>query len=80
MDCMPDEARDGRNVALNYQVTCWCARSSKGTILLRTNGVVYVCTSITMHGACVCGSEFCVRVVVVSLIVNNPQVYPRGVE
>ena len=32
-DCMPDEARDGRNVALNYQVNCWCARSSKGTIL-----------------------------------------------
>ena len=26
IDCMPDEA-------LNYQVNCWCARSSKGTIL-----------------------------------------------
>ena len=24
---------DGRNVALNYQVNRWCARSSKGTIL-----------------------------------------------
>ena len=31
--CMPDEACDGRNVALNYQVNCWCARSSKRTIL-----------------------------------------------
>ena len=31
--CMPDEARDERNVALNYQVNCWCARLSKGTIL-----------------------------------------------
>ena len=30
---MPDEARDGRNVALNYQVNCWCARLSKETIL-----------------------------------------------
>ena len=29
-----DEARDGQNIALNYQVTCWCARLSKGTILL----------------------------------------------
>ena len=28
--CMPDEAHDGRNVALNYQVNCWCARPSKG--------------------------------------------------
>ena len=35
--CKPDEARDGRNVALNDQVTCWCARSSKGTILLCSN-------------------------------------------
>ena len=34
--CMPDKARDGRNVALNYQVNCWCARLSKGTILLST--------------------------------------------
>ena len=34
--CTPDEAHEGRNVALNYQVTCWCARSSKGTILLAT--------------------------------------------
>ena len=24
----------GRNIALNYQVTCWCVRSSKGTTLL----------------------------------------------
>ena len=31
--CMPDEARDGRNVALNYQVNRWCAQLSKGTIL-----------------------------------------------
>ena len=31
---MDDEARDGQNVALNYQVTCWCARLFKGTILL----------------------------------------------
>ena len=30
---MPDEARDGQNVALNYQVNCWCAQLSKGTIL-----------------------------------------------
>ena len=30
---MPDEARDGWNVALNYQVNCWCAWLSKGTIL-----------------------------------------------
>ena len=30
---MPDEAHDGRNIALNYQVNCWCARLSKGTIL-----------------------------------------------
>ena len=29
-----DEARDGRNIALNYQLNCWCARSSKETILL----------------------------------------------
>ena len=31
---MPDEARDGQNVALNYQVIYWCDRTSKGTILL----------------------------------------------
>ena len=27
--CMPDEARDGRNVALNYQVICRCADCPK---------------------------------------------------
>ena len=32
--CMPDKARDRRNVALNYQVNCWCTQSSKETILL----------------------------------------------
>ena len=36
MSCMPDEACDRRNIALNYQVNCWCARLSKGTILLST--------------------------------------------
>ena len=30
---MPDEACDGWNVALNYQLNCWCAWLSKGTIL-----------------------------------------------
>ena len=42
---MPDEVRDGRNVALN--IKCWCARSSKGTILLSLDiigfGTVYQC-------------------------------------
>ena len=40
--CMPDEARDGRNVALNYQVNCWCARSSKGTNLYTINSACLI--------------------------------------
>ena len=38
MQVYNDKACDGRNVALNYQVTCWCTRLSKGTILLVTGG------------------------------------------
>ena len=42
--CMPDEARD---VALIYQVKCWCVRSSKGTFLLSINSACLI-TSITV--------------------------------
>ena len=44
VSCMPDKARDGRNIALNYQVNCWCARSSKGTILIHNTKHIHECT------------------------------------
>ena len=40
------EARDGRNVALKYQVNYWCARLSKGTILYYQLSILI--TSITI--------------------------------
>ena len=46
IQCRPDEAHDGRNVALNYQVNCCCARLCKGTILLCYTTSSYV----TLHG------------------------------
>ena len=30
---MPDEARDGQNVALKFLSDCWCAQSSKEEFL-----------------------------------------------
>ena len=33
MYCMPDEARDGRNVALKFLSDCWHARLSKAEFL-----------------------------------------------
>ena len=34
--CLPDEARDGRNVALKFLSDCWCARLSKADFYIRT--------------------------------------------
>ena len=39
---MPDEARDGQNVALNCQVFSWCARSSKDRLFIATNSAFLI--------------------------------------
>ena len=41
VDCMPNEAYDGQNVALKWLVICWCAWSSKVIILL-SNADTYI--------------------------------------
>ena len=40
MQCFAHHDHYGQNVALNYQVTCWCAQSPKGTILLAISNVL----------------------------------------
>ena len=49
--CMPDEARDGRNVALQFLSDCWRARSSKEEFYIRTSAclISFMTTSHTSY-------------------------------
>ena len=49
----PSRASSGETLHLNYQVTCWCARSSKGTILLCVRACVQYVENHGMHGCLV---------------------------
>ena len=48
MHCMPDEAHDGRNVALNYQVTCWRPKEPVHCLALLVHYNICIhCTRVT---------------------------------
>ena len=47
---MPDAAHDGRNVALNYQVTCWCPKEPIYCLALFVHYNICIhCAHVSLH-------------------------------